>query len=55
MNDDCFWEGFDAYKSGRGIDYNPYDEDCPEHEQWQEGWLAGDLDTNLNEEDERPW
>jgi len=53
---DCFWEGFDAFKSGHDINQNPYPEDAPEHEEWRDGWLAGDMDQNLNEEDDtRPW
>lgn len=53
---DIWWDGFDAYKRGRLRHTNPYPKGTIDHITWDSGWLSGDTDAQLNEEDDlRPW
>jgi len=39
--EDAFALGFEAYNRGDGIDLNPYDDLDAQHEEWADGWHAG--------------
>lgn len=53
---DVFWAGFDAAKRYMPRSSNPFKEGEAQYRNWDYGWISGDDDIQLNEEDDlRPW
>lgn len=49
-------KGYYAFFDGTGKDDNPYvDEDSQEFQDWDDGWIAGQADTDSETDDDPEW
>lgn len=44
-------DGYEANRSGNGLEKNPYEKGASEHEAWKDGWLAAEANSQAHHDD----